>query len=59
MLTLRPARIGDLPQITAIYAHAVLNGAASYEYELAHAQRDHGTLHRDHWRELPLHRRAG
>ena len=33
MLTLRPARVADLPEITAIYAHAVLNGAASYEYE--------------------------
>lgn len=33
MLTLRPARTTDLPQITAIYAHAVLNGTASYEYE--------------------------
>jgi L-amino acid N-acyltransferase YncA len=33
MLTLRPARATDLPQITDIYAHAVLNGTASYEYE--------------------------
>lgn len=33
MLTLRPARDTDLPQITAIYGHAVLNGTASYEYE--------------------------
>ena len=33
MLTLRPARTADLPQITDIYAHAVLNGTASYEYE--------------------------
>ena len=33
MLTLRPARTSDLPQITDIYAHAVLNGAASYEYD--------------------------
>jgi L-amino acid N-acyltransferase YncA len=33
MLTLRPARISDLPQITDIYAHAVLNSAASYEYD--------------------------
>lgn len=33
MLTLRPARLTDLPQITDIYAHAVLNGTASYEYE--------------------------
>jgi L-amino acid N-acyltransferase YncA len=32
MLTLRPARATDLPQITDIYAHAVLNGTASYEY---------------------------
>jgi len=29
---IRPAREGDLPEITAIYAHAVLNGTASYEY---------------------------
>jgi L-amino acid N-acyltransferase YncA len=33
MLTLRPARAIDLPQITDIYAHAVLNGTASYEYD--------------------------
>ncbi len=33
MLTLRPARETDLPQITAIYSHAVLNGTASYEYD--------------------------
>jgi L-amino acid N-acyltransferase YncA len=33
MLTLRPARATDLPQITDIYAHAVLNGTASYEYD--------------------------
>ena len=33
MLTLRPARATDLPQITDIYAHAVRNGAASYEYD--------------------------
>ena len=33
MLTLRPARTTDLPQITDIYAHAVLNGTASYEYD--------------------------
>ena len=33
MLSLRPARNSDLPQITDIYAHAVLNGAASYEYD--------------------------
>jgi L-amino acid N-acyltransferase YncA len=33
MLTIRPARAVDLPQITGIYAHAVLNGTASYEYE--------------------------
>jgi L-amino acid N-acyltransferase YncA len=33
MFTLRPAREDDLPQITAIYAHAVLNSAASYEYD--------------------------
>lgn len=33
VFSLRPARIADLPQITDIYAHAVLNGAASYEYD--------------------------
>jgi L-amino acid N-acyltransferase YncA len=33
MLTLRPARDTDLPRITEIYAHAVLNGTASYEYD--------------------------
>jgi L-amino acid N-acyltransferase YncA len=33
MLTLRPARVADVPQIAAIYAHAILNGAASYEYD--------------------------
>lgn len=33
MLTLRPARDTDLPQITDIYGHAVLHGTASYEYE--------------------------
>jgi L-amino acid N-acyltransferase YncA len=33
MLTLRPARAADLPEITAIYADAVLNGTASYEYD--------------------------
>jgi L-amino acid N-acyltransferase YncA len=33
MLTLRPARATDLPQITDIYAHAVVNGTASYEYD--------------------------
>ena len=33
MLTLRPARATDLPQITDIYAHAVRNGAARYEYD--------------------------
>jgi len=33
MLTLRPARIVDLPQVTDIYAHAVLTSAASYEYD--------------------------
>ncbi len=30
---IRPARNTDLPEITAIYAHAVLNGTASYEYD--------------------------
>ena len=33
MLTIRPARLTDLPAITAIYGHAVLNGTASYEYD--------------------------
>ena len=33
MLSLRPARSADLPAITDIYAHAVLTGTASYEYE--------------------------
>lgn len=33
MLTLRPAREADLPDITAIYARAVLKGTASYEYD--------------------------
>lgn len=33
MLTLRPAREPDLPQITAIYSNAVLHGTASYEYD--------------------------
>lgn len=30
---IRPARAEDLASITAIYAHAVLNGTASYEYD--------------------------
>lgn len=30
---MRPARIDDLPRITAIYADAVLNGTATYELE--------------------------
>lgn len=30
---IRPARAADMPEITAIYAHAVLNGTASYEYD--------------------------
>jgi len=30
---IRPARAEDLPAITPIYAHAVLNGTASYEYD--------------------------
>ncbi len=30
---IRPARRADLPEITAIYSHAVLNGTASYEYD--------------------------
>jgi phosphinothricin acetyltransferase len=32
-LTVRPAQLADIPAITAIYAHAVLNGTASYEYD--------------------------
>lgn len=32
-VALRPATEADLPAITAIYAHAVLNGTASYEYD--------------------------
>lgn len=31
-LAIRPAKEADLDAITAIYAHAVLNGTASYEY---------------------------
>jgi L-amino acid N-acyltransferase YncA len=31
--TIRPASEADLPDITRIYAHAVLNGTASYEYD--------------------------
>jgi phosphinothricin acetyltransferase len=30
-LTVRPARAGDLPAVTAIYAHHVRHGAASFE----------------------------
>lgn len=30
---IRPARAEDLPAITGIYAHAVLHGTASYEYD--------------------------
>lgn len=30
---IRPARPADLPEITAIYSHAVLTGTASYEYD--------------------------
>lgn len=30
---IRPARADDLPAITDIYAHAVLHGTASYEYD--------------------------
>lgn len=30
---IRPARPADLPEIAAIYSHAVLNGTASYEYD--------------------------
>lgn len=29
---IRPARADDMPAVTSIYAHAVLNGTASYEY---------------------------
>lgn len=32
-VVIRPATEADLPDITAIYAHAVLNGTASYEYD--------------------------
>jgi L-amino acid N-acyltransferase YncA len=32
-LAIRPATEADLDAITAIYAHAVLNGTASYEYD--------------------------
>ena len=32
-ISIRPAVTGDLPRITAIYAHAVTNGTASYELE--------------------------
>ena len=32
-LTIRPATEADLDAITAIYAHAVINGTASYEYD--------------------------
>ncbi|HEX2148255.1 MAG TPA: GNAT family N-acetyltransferase [Pseudorhizobium sp.] len=32
-VTLRDARLSDLPDITAIYADSVLNGTASYELE--------------------------
>lgn len=30
---IRPATAADLPAITAIYAHAVIHGTASYEYD--------------------------
>jgi L-amino acid N-acyltransferase YncA len=32
-VVIRPAREADLDAITEIYAHAVLNGTASYEYD--------------------------
>lgn len=32
-VAIRPATEADLPEITRIYAHAVLNGTASYEYD--------------------------
>jgi phosphinothricin acetyltransferase len=32
-LQIRPATRADLPAITTIYAHAVIHGAASYEYD--------------------------
>ncbi len=32
-ITVRPATEADLPAITVIYAHAVLNSTASYEYD--------------------------
>lgn len=33
MAVIRPATAADLPTITAIYAHAVVHGTASYEYD--------------------------
>lgn len=33
MPTVRPVQPSDLPAITEIYAHAVTNGTASYEYD--------------------------
>lgn len=33
LMTLRPATPADIPAITAIYAHAVLHGTASFELE--------------------------
>lgn len=32
-VAIRPATAADAPAITSIYAHAVLNGTASYEYD--------------------------
>jgi phosphinothricin acetyltransferase len=32
-IRIRAATLADLPAITAIYGHAVLNGTASYEYD--------------------------
>ena len=31
--TIRPATLGDIPTITRIYAHAVAQGTASFEYQ--------------------------
>lgn len=32
-IAIRPATVADLPAITAVYGHAVVNGTASYEYD--------------------------
>ncbi len=59
MLTLRPARISDLPQITEIYAHAVINSAASYEYDPPGLDEITARFTAITAAELPLPRRAG